>query len=152
EVDLVSGKHVECTYWRLEDAPPLEGDPVERIREEIHTIGRMIIRSDVPIGVGLSGGIDSSAVASLAKKDCTQPFTGFTIGYEGWTWQDERALAREFADHLGIPTHELRLGVEEIVRDFPLMCLRRDEPLSDWGGAAIFALARLTREHGVPVL
>lgn len=152
EVDLRSGKRSEHTYWRLEDSPPLHDEPVERLREEIDTIGRMIIRSDVPVGVALSGGIDSSAVAALAKKHCDRPLMGFTIGYEGWVWQDERALAAEFSKHLGIPLHELRLGVEEIVRDFPIMCLRRDEPLSDWSGSAIFALMRMTHEHGVPVL
>jgi asparagine synthase (glutamine-hydrolysing) len=125
---------------------------VERIRREIDEIGRIIIRSDVPVGVGLSGGIDSSAVAALAKKHSERPVIGFTIGYEGWVWQDERAMAREFAEHLGITYHELRLSEETIVREFPEMCLRRDEPLVDWSGAGFYSLMHLSREHGVPVL
>jgi asparagine synthase (glutamine-hydrolysing) len=152
EVDLTSGKRCERTYWRLEDAPPIHDEPVERLKAEIDAIGRIIVRSDVPVGVGLSGGIDSSAVAALAKKHSSRPVMGFTIGYEGWAWQDERAMAREFADFLGIPLHELRLGVEEVVREFPEMCLRRDEPLSDWSGSGFYSLYRLARDHGVPVL
>jgi asparagine synthase (glutamine-hydrolysing) len=152
EIDLKSGQRAERAYWRLEDAPPIHDEPVERIRSEIDEIGRIIIRSDVPVGVGLSGGIDSSAVAALAKKHSDRPVVGFTIGYEGWAWQDERAMAREFADHLGIDFHELRLSLDTVVREFPEMCLRRDEPLSDWSGAGFYSLMHLSREHGVPVL
>jgi asparagine synthase (glutamine-hydrolysing) len=152
EVDLRTGRREERTYWRLEDAPPSNDEPVERLRQEIDTIGRMIIRSDVPIGVGLSGGIDSSAVAALAKKHGHQPVTAFTIGYEGWAWQDERAMAREFAQYLDIPIHEVRLSLDGVVREFPAMCLHRDDPLTDVSVAGFYTLMRLSREHGVPVL
>lgn len=152
EIDLRTGRREERTYWRIEDAPPIHDDPVERLRQEIDTIGRIIIRSDVPVGVGLSGGIDSSAVAALAKKYSDRPVVGFTIGYEGWAWQDERAMAREFAEHVGIPIHELRLSLDRVVREFPEMCLHRDEPLTDWSGSGFHALMRLSRDHGVPVL
>jgi len=152
EVDLRSGRREKRTYWRLEDAPPIHDEPVERLRQEIDTIGRIITRSDVPVGVALSGGIDSSAVAALAKKYSDHPVTGFTIGYEGSVWQDERALAREFAEYLDIPLQELRLDLNRIVREFPGMCLRRDEPLSDLSGSGFDALMRLSRDHGVPVL
>ena len=152
EMDLRSGQRSERTYWRLEDAPPIHDEPVERLRHEIDTIGRIIIRSDVPVGIGLSGGIDSSAVAALAKKHSERPVTGFTVGYEGWTWQDERGMAREFAQHLGIDYQEVRLGVDRVVREFPEMCIRRDEPLSDQSGSGFYALKRLARDHGVPVL
>ena len=152
EVDLRTGKKEERAYWRLEDAPPIHDDPVERLRHEIDTIGRIIIRSDVPVGVGLSGGIDSSAVAALAKKYSDQPVTAFTIGYQGWAWQDERAMAREFADHLDIPIQELRIDLDRMVREFPDLCLYRDDPLTDVSVTGFFMLMRLAREHGVPVL
>jgi asparagine synthase (glutamine-hydrolysing) len=152
EVDLRTGRRDERIYWRLEDAPPIEDEPVGRLRAELDTIGKIIIRSDVPVGVGLSGGIDSSGVAALARKYSTQSVSGFTIGYEGMEWQDERALAREFARHLDIPLHELRLGLDRVVPEFPEMCLHRDEPLSDWSGSAFYALMKLSRDHGVPVL
>ena len=152
EMDLRSGARREWTYWRLEEAPPIHDEPIERLRQEIDTIGRIIIRADVPVGVGLSGGIDSSAVAALARKHSDRPITGFTIGYEGWSWQDERAQAQEFATHLGIRLVDLPLGLERVVRDFPEMCLRRDDPITDLSGAGFFALMRLSRDHGVPVL
>ena len=145
----------EHVYWRLEDAPvipPEQGDPVERIRQEIDGIGRIVSRSDVPVGVTLSGGIDSSAVAALAARYCGVSLTAFSVGYQGYAWQDERAQAAEFANHVGIRIHELRLGVDEIVRDYAGMAVSRGEPASDMSGVAGLAMGRLARQHGVKVL
>ena len=152
DIDLRSGSRTERTYWRLEDAPPIEGDPVARIREEIETIGRITMRSDVPIGVGLSSGIDSSAIAVMAKRHADQPVTAFSVGFEGNAWQDESGQAEEFAKHLGIGFHRVELGVDRVVREFPHVCIRRDDPVVDMSGSNIYALMRLSRDHDVPVL
>lgn len=152
EADLRTGRWSERTWWRLDDAPPIDAEPVQRIREELDVIAGMIIRSDVPIGVGLSGGVDSSAIAAMAKRCSHQPVTCFTVGYEGDAWQDERPLAREFARHLGLPLHEVALGVDRMVRDFPQTCLRRDDPVADISAPSQDALLRMVREHDCPVL
>lgn len=152
DADLRTGRWSERIWWRLEDAPPLDDEPVERIRAELDQIATMIIRSDVPIGVGLSGGVDSSAIAAMAKRCSHQPVTCFSVGYEGSTWQDERPLAREFAAHLGLPLREVALGVDRMVRDFPQTCLKRDDPVADLSAPSQDALLRLVREHDCPVL
>ena len=152
EIDLQTGVRQEKKYWCLEDAPPIEGDAIEIIRNEIKKIGEITMRSDVPIGIGLSAGIDSSAIAALAKKHAKQPITAFSIGYSGKAWQDESFMAEDFAHELGIPFHRAVLDVERVVREFPEMCLRRDEPIADLAGSSIYALMRLSREHNVPVL
>ena len=152
EINLETGVRQEKTYWRLEDAPPIEGDAIEIIRNEIQNIGQITMRSDVPIGVGLSAGIDSSAIAALAKKYATKPVTAFSIGYEGTAWQDESYMAEDFARELGIPFHREVLDVQRVVREFPEMCLRRDDPVVDLTGSSIYALMRLSRDHNVPVL
>ena len=152
EIDLQTGVRQEKKYWCLEDAPPIEGDAIEIIRNEIKKIGEITMRSDVPIGIGLSAGIDSSAIAALAKKHARQPITAFSIGYSGKSWQDESFMAEDFAHELGIPFHRAVLDVERVVREFPEMCLRRDEPIADLAGSSIYALMRLSREHNVPVL
>jgi asparagine synthase (glutamine-hydrolysing) len=142
----------ERVYWRLEDAPPLHDEPIERIRREIHSIGGIIAGADVPVGVTLSGGIDSSAVLALAARQRDGDVTAFSVGYEGYAWQDERAQAAEFAAHVGVPVHELRLRVEDVVRGYPAMVLSRGEPVSDMSGSAWLEMGRLAREHGVKVL
>ena len=151
-IDLRTGKRSERVYWRMEDAPPIEGDPIELIREELQTIGTITMRSDVPIGVGLSSGIDSSAIAVMAKTHATQAVSAFSVGYEGRSWQDETGPAEEFARYLGMPFHKVLLSVDRVVREFPEVCLRRDEPIVDIAGSNIFALMRLARDHNVPVL
>jgi len=151
-IDLRTGDRAERVYWRLEDSPPLGGDPVDRIREELSVIGRITMRSDVPIGIGLSSGIDSSAIAAMACAHATQPVSAFCVGYQGRTWQDESALAGQFAKFLGIPFHRVELSTDRVVMDFPEVCLRRDDPVVDLAGSNIYALMRLGREHGVPVM
>ena len=125
---------------------------VELICDEIVRVGRLTSRSDVPIGVGLSSGIDSSAIALLAKKNADQPIHAFTIGYPNNAWQDESRMAQDFAAQIGIPCHRLELDPGSIVREFPEMCLSRDEPIVDIAGSAIFALMRFIHSHGVRVM
>ncbi|MEN9642849.1 MAG: hypothetical protein RIR77_2038 [Planctomycetota bacterium] len=152
DIDLRSGSRNERVYWRLEDAPPIEGDPVARIREEIETIGRITMRSDMPIGVGLSSGIDSSAIAVMAKQHADRPITAFSVGFKGSTWQDESGQAEEFAKHLGVDFYRVKLAVDRVVSEFPEVCIRRDDPVVDMAGSNIYALMRLARDHDVPVL
>jgi asparagine synthase (glutamine-hydrolysing) len=151
-IDLDTWDVRERRYWNLADAPPVDAPPVDTLQAEIDTIGRLIVRADVPIGIGLSSGIDSSAIAALAKRDSTQPVHAFTVGYEGSTWQDETSLARRFAERLGVPFHAVALGIQEVVDGFPKVCAERDDPLSDISGAGYRALMELTRASGVRVL
>ncbi|MBL0227551.1 asparagine synthase (glutamine-hydrolyzing) [Thermomonas sp.] len=97
-------------YWNVSAVPPLDGDPVEILRADLDDIGRIIVRSDVPVGVALSGGLDSSIVASLAVKHSPGKVTAFSVGYEGRPACDERADASAFAQHLGIDMVEVELS------------------------------------------
>lgn len=152
DIDLRTGQQREVKYWRLTDSPPVSGEPIERLRAKLDSVGRSIIRSDVPIGIGLSGGIDSSAIAALAKRHTSRPVTGFTVGYDGHSFQDEREAARQFAKHIDIPFAEIRLGVDRVVDEFPMNCLCRDDPLADPSAPSVHALMRLSRDHDVPVM
>lgn len=142
----------ETCYWRLEDAPPLDGNPAELIRQELETIGELIVRADVPVGVALSGGLDSSLVAALASRKYAGAITAFSVGYEGGSRHDERALARQFADHLAIPFHDVVLKTDEVVSGFPELVWWQDDPIADIAGSGYLAVMRLAREHGVPVM
>jgi asparagine synthase (glutamine-hydrolysing) len=151
-VDLQRGTRSIRRYWRLSDAPPIDGDPVQRIREELEQVGRLTSRSDVPIAVGLSGGIDSSAIAVLAQRYSRQPVTAISIGYEGLTWQDERSLARQFARHIDMPLIEHRVSVREVVERFPAMCIRLDDPVHDISGSSFDALYSVAHDAGLKVV
>lgn len=151
-VDAPGLRIEERPYWRIEDAPPVVGAPAELIGAELETISRMIVRADVPVGVALSGGLDSSVVAALANRASPGTITAFTVGYEGHGRNDERGLAREFADHLQIPHHEIVLRTAEVVAGFPELTAWLDDPIADIAGSGYLAVMRLAREHGVPVI
>ncbi len=142
----------EHRYWRMEDAPALEGDPAEVIREELDTVSDLVIRSDVPVGVALSGGLDSSAIAALASKKYPGVMHAFSVGYPGRPAHDERKAAKKFADHLDLPFHDIELETSEMVSFFPELVYLRDDPIADISGYGYYAVMKLAREHGVPVV
>jgi asparagine synthase (glutamine-hydrolysing) len=150
-IDLDGWSLQERCYWRMEDAPPLQGNPAQLIRQELEQSSQLITRADVPVGVALSGGLDASAIAALAAS-ARRDVRAFTVGYAGTPWQDERSNARAFAEHLKIPFHAVELSTVDFIEQYPAVNLHRDDPIADLAGVAIAAVARLARRHSVPVL
>lgn len=142
----------ETRYWDMEKIAPVEGDPARLIRQELEDISRIVIRSDVPVGIALSGGLDSSAVAALSAKTYPGTLQAFSIGYAGQEGCDERAEARALAKHLGIPFHDVELATSDVVSFFPELNYWRDDPVADIAGHGYHAVMKLAREHGVPVI
>lgn len=142
----------DVRYWRLEDAPPIAGEPGPVLRSELELIAKQTLRSDVPVGIALSGGLDSSIIAALAKQCGGGPFQAFTVGYEGRPRQDERHLARELAQHLGLELHEVELSLPEFIENFASLPAKADDPIADIAGFAYWMLSRSAQEHGCPVL
>jgi asparagine synthase (glutamine-hydrolysing) len=143
----------ERRYWRMEDAPPLEGDAPALIREQLEAVGALVTRADVPVGVALSGGLDSSAVAAVAARQRPGELHAFSVGYPGRPeGLDERAEADALARHLGLPFHEVEVETQEVVELFPELNYWRDDPVADYSGHAYYAVMRKARERGVPVM
>jgi asparagine synthase (glutamine-hydrolysing) len=151
-VDLPGWRIAEQRYWSLDAAPALSGDPVALIRAQLDEIGKLIIRSDVPVGVALSGGLDSSLIAALAVRHSPRKLQAFCVGYADRPESDERAAARQFADFLGMPVQEVVLSVEELVDSFPGLVLAADDPIADIAGFGYFSVMRAARQAGVPVM
>jgi len=150
-VDAAAWRIEEKTYWRIEDAPPLDGEPRDLIRQKLEEVSELIVRSDVPVGVALSGGLDSSVVAAFAAR--RQPaLCAFSVGYAGRPEPDERADAERFARHLNVPFFDVELDTQTIVDFFPKLNYWRDDPIADISGFGYYAVMKLAREHGVPVL
>lgn len=142
----------EHCYWQLGDAPPLDCNPEEAIAAEMARVAELITRSDVPVGVALSAGFDSSAIAAIVAARYPGNLQAFTVGYEGQAASDERREARAFARQLDIPFHDIEIGISDMVRDFRQLNRDRDDPIADISGYGYYSIARAARAQGCPVL
>jgi asparagine synthase (glutamine-hydrolysing) len=142
----------EKCYWRMEDAPPIDGDAATLIGEQLETVSEIVIRSDVPVGVALSGGFDSSAIAALAARKYPGTMHAFSVGYPERPASDERADAQALANHLGLPFHDIELSTREMVSFFPELVYWRDDPIADISGFGYYMVMKAAREQGVPVV
>lgn len=142
----------DICYWRMTDAPPLDGDPAALIRERLDDAAALALRADVPVGIALSGGMDSSLVAALAARHGGGAISAFTIGYPGRPSHDERHAAQVLAEALGMPFHAIELDPAEMVELFPALNFQRDDPIADIAGFGYFAVMRSAAEQGIKVM
>lgn len=152
-VDVEPWRVEESCYWRMDDAPALRGDAPALIRERLEEVGELITRADTPVGVALSGGLDSSIVAAVAARHRPGELHAFSVGYPGRPeGLDERDEAHALARHLRLPFHEVEVETKEVVEFFPELNHWRDDPVADYSGHAYYAVMRKAREQGVPVM
>lgn len=144
-------------YWdAIEAAEPVAGDDgeiAERLLSELRRSVRLRKVSDVPVGVFLSGGIDSSTIAALFSEGDAAPVKTFSIGYDSdyGSYQNELHHAREVARLIGADHHEIRLERRDLFEFLPRMVELQDEPIADPVCLPVHYLSRLARDHGVVV-
>jgi len=108
--------------------------------------------SDVPVGVLLSGGVDSTGVLRYAAEHSDRPIHTFTIGFENEYFPDERPYARLAAQRFGAFHHEMTITAEDF-RDFLFQyCRHMEEPVFEPPAVALYYVAKAAREAGVKVL
>ena len=153
-----NGEIRECRYWDvLDHTQPLitqsEDEIAERILQELRTSVRLRKVSDVPVGVFLSGGIDSSTNAVLFAEGENENVKTFSIGYEGDhpSYQNEFSYARLIADSIKSEHHEKCLTVNDLLDFMPKMVYLQDEPIADPVCVPVYYVSKLARENGVIV-
>jgi len=134
-------------YWRL-PATAAAGDGKLRLREELEATVRMHLVSDVPLGIFLSGGVDSSAIAALAVRSGHPGVRTFNIGFDEAAY-DESQHARAVARALGTEHHELRLTQAMFRGQLPDALGSLDQPTVD--GLNTYFVSRAVREAGLTV-
>jgi len=156
---ITSGGSVQMRqYWDVMDnIVSLEKYDEEQIAEllisELKTSVKLRKESDVPVGVFLSGGIDSSTNAVLFSEDEKNIVKTFTIGYnkDYKTYKNEFDYARKVAELIKSEHHQLILNQADFMDFLPLMIRHQDEPIADPVCFPIYAVSKLARENGVVV-
>src|SRR6202451_2021637 len=137
-------------YWDLPQAPDEpprdERYYVESYRDLLEGAVSNHLMSDVPLGVFLSGGLDSSAVAALMTKIRREPIETFSVGYSEQTYS-ELPYARTVAQHLKAQHHEVFVSREDFFGTLPKLIWHEDEPIVWPSSVALFFVAQLARER-----
>jgi asparagine synthase (glutamine-hydrolysing) len=136
-------------YWQLSHRPhaqlPTRAEAQEEIRRLLLEATALRLRSDVPLGAFLSGGVDSSAVVAAMAKQASGAVQTFAIGFDVESY-DETRWAREVAELYGTDHHELRVEPHAI-DVLPKLVWHYGEPFADHSAIPSFYLSELTREH-----
>ena len=150
--DLRSGALAVKAYWRFRIEPDEalgERDEPRLVEELRHLLGQAVKRrliSDVPLGLFLSGGIDSGSVLALAARaGPAGQLKTFTIGFSEPSF-DETPFAREMARAVGSDHRERRLDLDSARGLIPAVLGRLDEPLADPSILPTYLLSAFTRE------
>ncbi|MGH9446143.1 MAG: asparagine synthase (glutamine-hydrolyzing), partial [Terriglobia bacterium] len=109
------------------------------------------LMSDVPLGVFLSGGLDSSVVAALTARARRDPIETFSVGYAESVYS-ELPFARQVASHIGSKHHEVRIGWNDFINALPRLVYHEDEPLVWPSSVSLYFVAKLARERVTVVL
>ena len=144
----------EC-YWRLPVPQERPRDPRTAEEELDHLLRQAVaehLLSDVPLGMWLSGGIDSSTILHYAAQASPSPLQTFSITFQGRSF-DETPYIRSVARRYGTEHHELDIGSEsglsEIIESFAYYS---DEPSADAGAVPVWLLSKLTKRHATVAL
>ena len=137
-------------YWELSYSTPDESmgrdEACERIRHGLMEATRLRLRSDVPLGAFLSGGVDSSAVVAAMARLAQGKVKTFSIGFENPEF-DERPAARLVAEMYGTEHHEFVVGAGLAGRTIGEIAWRYGEPFADHSAIPTLQLADLTSRH-----
>ena len=156
-------------YWDMEYPDKLkvdnrsEDEIVLGLRERLLDSVRLRLESDKPVGIYLSGGIDSSIIAGMTtelwrerKKDATNGSTQwkpvcFSIGFEGKEF-DESQVAQRTVDFLGVDLHILRVNEELLASHFAEACWHSEHHNPDLNFIGKFMISALSQKHGFNVV
>jgi asparagine synthase (glutamine-hydrolysing) len=155
ELDLRDGSRRLHRWWSVDfvsNGGAAPDAPAEFERLLLEAVEKRLVASDVPVGVLLSGGIDSSAVSAAAVELGHRAFHTFSVGFAEGGQFSELQYAREVARHIGSRHHEVVIDQEQFLEALPDLVYQTDEPLADLATIPLHAVARLAREHVKVVL
>jgi asparagine synthase (glutamine-hydrolysing) len=154
------GRTVIKPYWRLDypdlaDAGAWDDRDEDAIAEELRALlldaSRIRLRSDVPVGAYLSGGLDSSIVTALVNEIVPDRLRTFSVTFEAKEF-DESVYQQQMVAHLGTEHSSIACTGGDIARMFPEVVRHTERPVLRTSPAPLFALSRLTHDCGFKVV
>jgi asparagine synthase (glutamine-hydrolysing) len=143
-------------YWDLQfdkaEVNPSLNEAATQLNHLLRETVRYHMISDVPVGVLLSGGVDSTAMLSFAVEDSGRRVDTFTVGFEGALCTDERPYARCAARKYGTRHHEMTVRPSEFLHFLPKYVWHMEEPVCEPPAIALYFVSRLAKDSGITVL
>ncbi len=159
-LDAASGRVDIQKYWDVPESTGTESKSdddrsetswIRECRERLEETVRMRLMSDVPLGMFLSGGLDSSAIAALMKRLRTEPVKTFAVGYKEAAYS-ELGYARQVAQAIDTDHHEIVIGMDDFFNALPRLVWHEDEPIAWPSSVSLYFVSRLASEHVKVVL
>ncbi len=133
-------------YWEAPCPTPFDERPdnewIAECRSRLEQVVGMRLMSDVPLGMFLSGGVDSSAIAAIIKRQANGPVKTFSVGY-GEARFSELSEARQVADRIGTDHHEVRVSMQEFFNALPRLVWHEDEPITWPSSVSLYFVSKL---------
>ncbi|MGA8597287.1 MAG: asparagine synthase (glutamine-hydrolyzing) [Bryobacteraceae bacterium] len=132
-------------YWDIPSAKPARASETDLIRETRRRLEETVqlrLMSDVPLGMFLSGGVDSSAIAAIASRLTGAPIQTFSVGYDDERFS-ELGCATQVARAIGASHHEVRIGMDQFFDALPRLIWHEDEPIAWPSSVPLYFVSKL---------
>jgi len=150
--DAVPGQGIDAAETRGLSEAALEDFYTTGIRERLEAGIEKRMMSDVPFGVFLSGGIDSSANVALMSRMMDRPVDTFTVGFKDHTHLNEMEYASRVAKEFNTNHHEVLIDEGDMLGYLDDLVHHQDEPLADWVCVPLYFVSKLAKDSGVTVV
>ncbi|MGH9582482.1 MAG: asparagine synthase (glutamine-hydrolyzing), partial [Bryobacteraceae bacterium] len=141
-------------YWDVPPPNPAHASEAELILETRRRLEETVglrLMSDVPLGMFLSGGVDSSAIAAIMRRLTDTPVKTFSVGYAEEQFS-ELGYAAQVARSIGTDHHEIKLGIDDFFDQLPRLIWQEDEPIAWPSSVSLYFVARLAASRVKVVL
>jgi len=147
---IKDGKMKTKHYWDLSFAVCETGltfrEQKEQLLELLRESAQLHMVSDVPVGILLSGGVDSTALLNLSL-EAGKKLSTFTIGFDGEDFEDERVYAKLAAEKFGSTHYEMTIRASDFVNFLPEYVMHMEEPVCEPPAIALYYISKLAKEH-----
>ncbi len=136
-------------WWKLADkiaSHPTISDPQDWFKETFNSSVKMHMISDVPVGVLLSGGLDSSSVCASLHEQGYQSIQTFNVGFRDFA-DDESSLATRLSKHYNYPSHSIYVEDDNLQKNLSISNYIHDEPLIHQNDPQIVAISRYAKKY-----